>query len=85
MFKNRHLYLPERQHAEFLLNAVAFLGYGQDMAEIAARRRTVESFPALDASVTLNLRLFAIALSPLLAVVLGLLWRLFRRAPIVSR
>jgi hypothetical protein len=55
------------------------------MAEIAARRRTVGSFPALAASVTLNLRLFAIVLSPLVAVVFGLLWRLFRRAPIVSR
>jgi ABC-type uncharacterized transport system involved in gliding motility auxiliary subunit len=85
MFKNEHLYLQDRQHDEFLLNAVASLAYDKEMAEIAARRRTVPSFPAPPPNVTINLRLITLALSPLLFLLFGVLWRILRRPLIVSQ
>ena len=44
MFKNEHLLTPGFQHDQFLLNAVAQMAYGEDLAALQARRPTPRGF-----------------------------------------
>jgi len=83
MFKNAYLEDAEYQHDQFLLNSVALLAYGDDLAEIQARRRTPKAIPYEPAGVKLRWRTLVVAAPPLAFVLFGLLCRFVRRRPIV--
>ena len=83
MFKNRHLYAPGLQHDQFILNAVAYLTHGRDMADVQSRERTAKSFPLQSVKVKIVLRVFVMGLAPLLLLLYGSIryWR--RRCPVL--
>lgn len=82
MFKNPHLYSPRYQHDQLLLNAVAFLAHGPELAEIQARRRVPKSVPFQPPRVKLALRILAIGVAPAIFVLFGLV-RSSRRRPVL--
>jgi hypothetical protein len=84
MFKNPNLHAPGQQHAQFLLNAVAYLAHGGKMAELQARQPSAESFPAPSATVKAGLRGWVVALSPVLLLLYGSLRYWHRRRPVVN-
>ncbi len=83
MFKNRHLYAPGLQHDQFILNAVAYLAHGPDMADVQSRARTAKGFPRQSMKAKIGLRSFVVGLMPLLLLVAGCIraWR--RRRPVL--
>ncbi len=83
MFKNEHLYAPEFQHEQFLLNAVAFLTGGPDMAELQSRRKIARGFPYLPADDKILYRIFVVGFGPFMILLYGLL-RTIRQRRIYS-
>jgi hypothetical protein len=84
MFKNHRLFLPEYHHDQLLLNAVAFLAHGEELAQLAARRAAPRTFPFQPAGTKLRWRLIAVALAPLLFAACGLLLRWRRSRPLLG-
>jgi hypothetical protein len=84
MFKNAHLYAPGYQHDQFLLNAVAFLAHGPEMAEIQSRQVKLKSFPFQPPGVKLAWRIAAVGVGPAVFLLCGLLWRLRRRRSVLG-
>jgi hypothetical protein len=78
MFKNEHLYAAEFQHDQFLLNAVAQMAYGQELAELQARRPVSRGFVSQSTEAKSFWRVFSVGLAPLLFAVYGV-WRLRRQ------
>jgi hypothetical protein len=84
MFKNDRIFLPEYQHDQFLLNAVAFLAHGEELAGLEARRAVPRTFPFQPPGVKLGWRLVAVAGAPLLFVAAGIVLRWRRRRPLLA-
>ena len=82
MFKNAHLEEPGFAHSQFLLNAVTYLAYGDDMTEIQSRRRRVRGFAFLSSAMKLQLRALTLGLAPVLILLCGLVRYLRRRRPL---
>ena len=78
MFKDDYLYAPEFQHNQFLLNAVANLAFGPDMAELQARNKTRQGFVFQDPGEKGLWRFFVVGAGPIAILVYGLR-RYFRR------
>lgn len=78
MFKNEHLYASEFQHDQLLLNAVAQMAYGEELAELQARRPVSRGFVFQSTEAKAFWRAFSIGLAPLLFVGYGA-WRLRRQ------
>ena len=72
MFKNDHLYAPGFQHDQLLLNAVALLAYGPELAALQARRQTPRGFAFHSAASKARWRLFAVGAGPLAILLYGL-------------
>ncbi len=72
MFKNEYLYAPAFQHDQFLLNAVAQMAYGEELATLQARRATARGFAFQSIEAKSFWRIFSVALAPLLFAVYGL-------------
>ena len=66
MFKNEHLLTPGFQHDQFLLNAVAYNAYGEELATLQARRPTSRGFPFQSAETKRLWRVFVAGAGPLL-------------------
>jgi hypothetical protein len=82
MFKNEHLHAPGYEHAQYLLNAVALLTHGPELAELQARHWTPRGFPFQEAQTKLLWRLFAVGAGSLVILFFGLWrYRCFRRPP----
>jgi hypothetical protein len=80
MFKNEYLYAPGFQHDQFLLNAVAQMAYGEELATLQARRPAARGFAFQSIEAKSFWRTFSVALAPLLFAVDGLVrLRLQRR------
>ncbi len=78
MFKNDYLYVRPFQHDQFLLNAVAYMAWGPEMAALQARRKTTRGFAFRGPVTKATWRFFAIATGPLAILLYGL-WRYGRR------
>jgi len=76
MFKNEHLLTPGFQHDQLLLNAVARMAYGEELAILQARRPTPRGFAFQSAEAKNLWRALVVGLGPLLF--LG--YALYRRA-----
>ena len=85
MFKSSYLEAEGYQHDQFLLNAVAFLAQGPELAEIQARRRAQKIFPYQSTESKLLLRLMVMGLPPVLFVLYALAHVLWRRKPILGK
>ena len=83
MFKNTSLHLAGYDHDQFLLNAVAYLAWGADLAEIQARVRAPRALTYQPASVRAGWRAFTLGLPPVLFLVYGVVHRRLRRRPLV--
>jgi hypothetical protein len=83
MFKNEHLREPGYQHDQFLLNAIAFLAWGPELAEVQARAYAPRMLGFQPAPQVLRWRLVTLALPPLAFILLGIAGRIvagvFRR------
>ena len=66
MFKNEHLLTPGFQHDQFLLNAVAYNAYGEELATLQARRPTPRGFPFQSTESKRLWRVFVVGAGPLL-------------------
>lgn len=78
MFTDTNLYLNGYQHDRFLLNSVAALAYGSEMANLQARPAYPQSFPVQSRALTLSWRLMIVCGVPLILLVYGL-WHFNRR------
>ncbi len=78
MFKNPHLYAEAFQHDQLLLNSVALMAYGEEMAALQARRPPPRGFAFPCAGAKILWRLFVIGGAPLCILFCGL-WRYGRR------
>ncbi|HVR74189.1 MAG TPA: Gldg family protein [Planctomycetota bacterium] len=83
MFKNAHLFAQDFQHDQFLLNSVASLAHGDELAAVQARRRTPKSFLFLPPEIKIFWRTIAVGLGPVLFLAFGAVWRLQRRRPVL--
>ncbi len=72
MFKNDHLYAPDFQHDQFLLNALANAAYGPEMAQLQARRATPPGFAFQTPQRKAFWRLTVAGAGPLLILLYGL-------------
>lgn len=81
MFKDAHLHDPRYQHDQYLLNVLASLAHGEELAALQARRSFPPGFGALEPELKLRLRLVVVALAPLLLLCAGLLRARLRRSP----
>src|SRR4030095_5914114 len=72
MFKDGYLFLPAYQHDRLLLNSVAYLAHGEDLAAVEARVRVQKSFSYQPAGVKLGWRAITVGLAPLLFILYGL-------------
>ena len=80
MFKNDYLFAEEFQHDQFLLNALALVVHGPDMALLQSRHRQPHGFEYQPAAAKLWWRLIVMAGGPiLLAGLLLLRWERRRR------
>lgn len=71
MFKNAHLRQQGFDHAQFLLNSVAYLAMGPEAAGLQAKSHTAEGFRRPAESVMMIFRVFTIGFLPLLFVMYG--------------
>ena len=78
MFKNEYLYAPGFQHDQLLLNAVAQMAYGEELAQLQARRPASRGFAFIDPKAKSFWRAFSIGLAPFLFALYGT-WRLRRQ------
>ncbi|MEW6750005.1 MAG: Gldg family protein, partial [Candidatus Latescibacterota bacterium] len=81
MFKDEHLYRAGFQHDQLLLNAVALLAWGEEMAQVQARRPAPRGFALQPEGARLAWRAAVIGGGPLLFVLVGLAhqrWRIRR-------
>ena len=78
MFKNPHLHAKTFQHDQLLLNSVALMAYGEEMAALQARRPPPRGFAFPSAATKICWRLFATGVAPLCILFCGL-WRYGRR------
>ncbi len=78
MFKNEYLYAEGFQHDQLLLNAVAQMAYGEELAQLQARRPVSRGFAFLNPAAKSFWRAFSIGLAPLLFALYGT-WRLRRQ------
>ena len=76
MFKNEHLHKPSFQHQQLLLNAVAQMAYGDELATLQARSPIPRGFAFQNARAKSLWRSVVIGLGPLLFLGYGL----YRRA-----
>ena len=72
MFKNDYFYAPHFQHDQFLLNAVAYLTYGENYAEIQARRKISRGFAQLPTNQKTFWRIFVVSTGTLCFLLYGL-------------
>ena len=72
MFKNEYLYAEGFQHDQFLLNAVANMAYGAELAELQARRPVSRGFAFQSPQAKSTWRAVSIGLAPLLFTLYGL-------------
>lgn len=79
MFKNEYLYAPGFQHEQFLLNAVAYLTYGPQFADLQARRKIAPGFPYLPSDEKILWRILAVGLAPLFFGLYGFFRRIKKR------
>ena len=84
MFKNAYLEAEGFQHDQFLLNAVAFLAHGPELAEIQARRRVPKVFPYRPSSEKALWRMLVVGLPPALFVIYGIARAFWRRKPLLG-
>jgi hypothetical protein len=77
MFTDANLYLSGYQHERFLLNSVAALTYGGDMAEVQARIGYPSGVPQVTREVKFGWRLIVLSAGPICTVLFGLFlhWR----------
>jgi hypothetical protein len=75
MLKNEHLFAEGFQHDQFLLNALAMIVHGVDMADLQSRHRQPPGFPYHTPATKLWWRLIVVAGGPLALVGLILLIR----------
>jgi hypothetical protein len=76
MFKDAHLQRAGFQHAQFLLNAVAFLTYGPELAALQARHPPVRGFAPVGPASRTAWRAVSIGGGPVLFLLYGLSrWR----------
>jgi len=73
MFKNDHLHASGFQHDQFLLNAAAFMAYGEEMAGLQARRPTRRGFSFRNPATKALWRLVVVWTGPLAFLLYGLL------------
>ena len=66
MFKNEHLSALGFQHDQFLLNAVAYNAYGEELAALQARRPTPRGFPFQSTEAKRLWRVVVVGAGPLL-------------------
>jgi hypothetical protein len=78
MFTDSNLYLEGYQHDRFLLNAVAALAYGPEMAKVQARPSYPQSFAAPSRALTILWRVLIVCGAPLILLGYGL-WHFNRR------
>ena len=72
MFKNDYLYASGFEHDQFLLNAVAGLTYGEEMAALQARHRTTRGFSFQSPAVKALWRVAVVCTGPLIFLLYGL-------------
>lgn len=75
MFKNEHLLSPGFQHQQLLLNAVAQMAYGQELATLQARSPTPRGFAFQSTQAKSLWRTLVVGLGPLLFFAYALLRR----------
>jgi hypothetical protein len=85
MFKNAHLDATGYEHDRFLLNAVAWLAHGPELAHLQARRAAPVGLPYHPPHVKRAWRAWALGLGPVGFVTAGLIWRGWRRRPLLRR
>ena len=78
MFKNPHLHAEDFQHDQLLLNSVALMAYGEEMAALQARHPRPRGFAFPSVAAKIRWRFFVIGLAPLCILFYGL-WRCGRR------
>jgi hypothetical protein len=78
MFSDANLYLDGYQHERFLLNAVAALAFGPEMASLQARPRYPQAFAIKTRAVKLSWRFVIVCGAPLLLALYGI-WHGRRR------
>ena len=83
MFKNEHLLTPGFQHDQFLLNAVAYNAYGEELATLQARQPTPRGFPFQSTGAKRLWRVFVVGAGPLLFLAYAL-YRRTRRTELVE-
>ena len=81
MFKDDYLYAPDFQHDQFLLNAVAWMAHGEELATLQARRPTARGFSFQSPTTKTIWRLAAVWIGPLAFLLYGLFRRLAGRRP----
>lgn len=81
MFKDDYLYAPDFQHDQFLLNAVAWMAHGEELATLQARRPTARGFSFQSPATKTTWRLAAVWTGPLLFLLYGLFRHLYGRRP----
>ncbi len=83
MFKNPHLFEAGYQHSSLLLDAVALLADGPELAEVQARQRAPRAFGYRPAEAKARWREVIVLLPVLLFAGYGALHRLVRRRPVL--
>jgi len=84
MFKNDRLFLAEYGHDQLLLNAVALLAHGEELARLEARRTAPRRFAFQPPAAKVRWRIIAMGLGPLLFIAAGLVFRRLRRRPLLA-
>ncbi|NKB68775.1 MAG: hypothetical protein GKR89_17050 [Candidatus Latescibacteria bacterium] len=82
MFKNDYLYASGFAHDRLLLNAVAQLAYGTEMAALQARHPAPRGFAFRSPQVKAYWRLFAVGAGPLAVLLVGVYCYAQRRRPL---
>ena len=72
MFKNPHLHVEDFQHDQLLLNSVALMAYGEDMAALMARGWRPRGFAFPSVAAKIRWRLFVVGVAPLCILAYGL-------------
>jgi len=84
MFKNAHLQAAGYQHDQLLLNAVALLAHGPELAEIQARTKAPKVVPYQPGEVRIAWWGIVLGSAPAVFILYGLLRLLWRRRPILK-